>query len=254
MADLKYVDANVVIEQDDNGAPVMLATRAPGQVAAQPDPSGAVIMRGAVSGNPKADPVTGRFAGKKLRDLQVVAQTVEQGAPVFRSGTPTGVDPLVWERRLDLVRVAAREDNMMDPVSATQFLTGKVPDVTQVNMRSFLDDVMAQRIADAVDALDHANKSRRERPDVRVAAPAGWVRRVIQELDTPQALHFVKRLEGKGWSPEEINKIVISRIKDPERKQALEQLYGEGKPAEGATLPTGKPMKNTPTKEVTTSG
>ena len=54
--------------------------------------------------------------------------------------------------------------------------------MTQVDMRAFLDDVMAQRIADAVDALDHANKPRRDRPDVRVAAPAGWVRRVIQEL------------------------------------------------------------------------
>lgn len=247
MADLKYVDSNVVIEEDDNGAPIMLAARAPGQVAAQPEDSGAVVFRGARSGNRNFDPVTGHFAGKK-KPLEVVAQTVQAGAPVFRSGIPDGVDPLVWERRLDMIREAARQDDLMDAVAATAFLTGRVPDVTKVNMQSFLDDVTAQRMDDAVDALDHANKPRRDRPDVQVKAPAGWVRRVIQDLDTPQALHFVKRLEGKGWSPQDIKKIVVSRVRDPERKKALLQLYGE------SPLPTGKPMKNTPKKEVATSG
>src|SRR4051794_20484071 len=52
------------------GGLVMFATRAPGQVAAQPDPSGAVVQRGAASGNPKFDPVTGRFAGGKGKDLK----------------------------------------------------------------------------------------------------------------------------------------------------------------------------------------
>jgi hypothetical protein len=229
----------------DTGAPIMFAVRKPGQVAAQPDASGAVVFRGAASGNKNYDPVTGHFAGKKLNNLEVVAQTVAGGAPVYRSGTPQGVDPLVWERRLDQVRDAARQDEMMDAVSATQFLTDKVADVTQVNMRAFLDDVMGQRIADAVDALDQANKPRRDQSDVKVKAPAGWVRRVIQDLDNAQALHFVKRLEGKGWSPEDINKIVISKIRDPERKQALQQLYGEGQPAEGTP---------TPKKEEVTSG
>lgn len=231
---------DTIIETDDNGAPVMFAVRKPGQVAAQPEGSGAVVYRGARSGNKNFDPITGRFAGQKPRGMQVVAQTVQAGAPVMRSGMPQGVDPLVWERRLDMVREAGRQDEMMDPTSATAFLTGKVPDVTKVDIATFLSDVTSQRIADAVDALDHANKPRRDRPDVKVAAPAGWVRRVIQELDTPQALHFVKRLEGKGWSPEDINKIVISRIRDPERKKALQQLYGEAPPAEGEVKTGGK--------------
>ena len=66
-----------IIEHDDNGAPIMLA-RAPGQVAAQPAPSGAVVYRGAASGNQNFDPVTGKFAGKKLRPLEVVAQTIRR--------------------------------------------------------------------------------------------------------------------------------------------------------------------------------
>ena len=62
--------------------------RKPGQVAAQPDSSGAVLYRGARSGNANFDPITGKFAGKKLRKLEVVAQTVQGQAPTFRAGIP----------------------------------------------------------------------------------------------------------------------------------------------------------------------
>ncbi|HWI69703.1 MAG TPA: hypothetical protein VNS88_15220 [Nitrospiraceae bacterium] len=227
---------------EDDAAPVMFAVRRPGQVAAQADPSGAIVFRGARSGNSNFDPATGQFAGSKPKKLSVVAQTVNAGAPLMRSGAPQGVDPLVWERRLDTVREAARQDEMMDQASATQFLTGKVPDVTQVDINSFLNDVSAQRLADLVDTLDQQFKPRRERPDVKVAASAGWVRRAMAELDTAHLLHLAKRLEGKGWSPEDINKMFVSKVKNAENKKALQQLYGE------TQLPTEK------TKEVKTSG
>jgi hypothetical protein len=217
----------------DSGAPVMFA-RAPGQVATQPESSGAVLFRGAASGNKNFDPVTGKFAGKKLNKLEVVAQTVQEGAPAgFRSGIPNGVDPLVWERRLDAVRDAAREDEMLTPVTAMQFLTGRVAVPAQVNIAAFLDDVTAQRIADVADALDYSYKPKRDRPSVKVAAPAGWIRRVMAELTPPQTLHLVKRLEGRGWSPEDVKKLVIDRIRDPEKKKALQQLYGETPAKEG---------------------
>ena len=175
-----------VIDTDaDTGAPVFFAVRKPGQVAAQPDASGAVLYRGAQSGNPNFDPITGKFAGKKLRALQVVAQTVQAGAPPLRAGVPTGVDPLVWERRLDMVRDAARTSEEMTPVTVTQFLTGKVPDVTQVDIAAFLSDVTAQRISDLADALDYKFKSRRDRPDVKVTTTASWAKRIFTRLDVP---------------------------------------------------------------------
>lgn len=217
---------DTVIETDDNGAPVMLAVRRPGQVAAQ-NTSGAVVYRGAQSGNASFDPASGQFAGKKNKPLTVVAQTVAGGAPVMRSGTPEGVDPLIWERRLDTVRDAARQDEMMDAAGVTKFLTGKVADVTQVDINSFLNDVSAQRVSDLADAMDYQLKPKRDKPDVKVGASAGWMRRAMAELDTPQLLHLVKRLEGRGWTPEDINKHVVSKVKDPERKKALQQLYGE---------------------------
>ena len=45
-------------------------------------------------------------------------------------------------------------------------------------------------------------------------------------------MHLVKRLEGRGWEPDDIRKLVIAKIRDPERKKALEQAYGEGPPEE----------------------
>ena len=88
------------IDTDDNGAPIMLAVRKPGQVAAQPDSSGAVLYRGARSGNANFDPITGKFAGKKLRGLEVVAQTVagrrshvSLGHPIWSRSAGVGAPP-----------------------------------------------------------------------------------------------------------------------------------------------------------------
>ena len=83
------------------------------------------------------------------------------------------------------------------------------------------------------DALDFSLKPRRDRPEVKVAAPAGWIRRVMSELDAPQTLQLVKRLEGRGWDAADINRIVISKVKDPEKKKALQQAYGEPEPEQG---------------------
>jgi hypothetical protein len=234
---------DVDFDPDYTGAPVLFAVRKPGQVAAQPDSSGAVLYRGAAAGNPNFDPVTGKFAGKKLRALQVVAQTVQAGAPPLRSGVPTGVDPLVWERRLDMVRDAARTNESMTPVTATAFLTGKVPDVTQVDIAAFLADVTAQRISDLADALDYKIRPRRDRPDVKVTTTAAWAKNVFNGLDVPQSLHLVKRLEGRGWEPDDIRKLVIAKIRDPERKAALEQAYGEGTPEPEEEKPGGNKEK-----------
>lgn len=212
----------------DNGGPPILLARAPGQVATQPPSSGAVVRRGARSGNANFDPVTGKFAGKKLKDLKVVAQTVQAGAPTFQGGVPQGVDPLVWARRMDVVRDAGRQLEMMTAETAETFLAARVADVSKVNIDAFLNDVMTQRLDDLADALDYSIKPRRDRPEVKVSAPASWARRVFDELNPAQSLQLVKRLEGRGWEPDDIRKLVIAKIRNPERRKALEQAYGEG--------------------------
>jgi hypothetical protein len=212
----------------DNGEPpIMLAVRKPGQVAAQPDASGAVVRRGAASGNPNFDPVTGKFAGKKLRalkdGLEVVAQTVQQGALPTQSGVPTGVDADAWARRLAAVRDAGRTLDDLTAETLTAFLRARVLDVNQVDIGQFLSDVQWQRIADLADALQQKHK---EKGFVRIDATSGWIKKVFNNLDGPMAGHLVKILEGRGWSQDEIKNNIIKRVKNKEIRGYLETLYG----------------------------
>lgn len=225
-----------IVAHDDFAPPIMLAARAPGQVAAQPESSGAVVRRGAVSGNPNFDPITGKFAGQKLRGLEVIQQAgeaIQAGAMPQRSGVPSGVSAHVWERRLDVVREAARLKDTMNAVNATAFLAEKVADVTQVDINAFLGDVRAQRLADLVDVLDQSVQARKARQPVRVLAPNSWTKRVFNELNDAEALSLLKRLEGKGWDADEINKYVVSKIRDKQRREFLQQSFGEPAAPEG---------------------
>src|SRR4051812_46217900 len=92
---------------DSSGYPILLATRSPGQVAAQ-TPSGASILRGARSGNPNSDPASGRFAKGGIRKPLQGSGGIINPIAVNRLGVPQGVSQEEWERRLDAIRDAAR--------------------------------------------------------------------------------------------------------------------------------------------------
>lgn len=221
------------IAVDEKGFPILLAVRKPGQVAAQPDPSGAVIIRGARSGNPQADPATGRFAGSG----GTATQPEEEVVQITRT-LPQGMTEEVYERRQDIVRDAARELDDMDAGDAKDFLKGRVANLAQVNIDLFLRDVRAQRLDDLLDILDAQMRSRvagmrRSRRFVRMAAPKGWTKRVFAGLDDNEVLKLVKRLEGRGWDPEDLTQHVIKRVTNEERRTKLEQLYGESRPKKG---------------------
>jgi hypothetical protein len=232
------------IISDNGSAPVMFAggVRAPGQVAAQPIGSGAVVARGAASGNPNFDPITGKFAGNKTKQLQVVAQTLQQGALPMLSGVPTGTDPIVWARRMAAVRDAARELEDWTPQTAQTFLAARVANVNAVDINQFLADVQWQRIYDLADVLDA--KVRTKLP-VRLLAQAGWTKRIFTGLDTAQASHLVKIVEGRGWDVEDIKKEIVAKVKNVELRKQLELLYGEAPKKQGKKLPapagTAKP-------------
>jgi hypothetical protein len=230
MSDVELVISN-------NGEPPLLLARAPGQVADQGIGSGAVVLRGARSGNPNFDPLTGKFSGTKSKALQVVAQTVQQGALPMRTGVPQGVNPVVWEKRMDQVRAAARELDMMDEKGAIAFLTGKVTDINQVDINAFLADVKIQRMADLVDVLDARVRAGIKKVPVRLVAPQAWTVRAFGGLTAPEAGHLVQRLQGKGWDPSDISTHIIAKMKNKEIKGYLEQLYGEAPKKEGKKLP-----------------
>jgi len=218
------------IHYTEDGFPVMLATRAPGQVAAQPDPSGVTILRGARSGNPKADPVTGRFAGGKPGrgvkgqggDVVVTQQT---------RNLPQGVTPEQWEKRQDIVRDAARQLAEINPEAAKAFLKAH-PNVAadQVNVDLFVRDCQEQRVSDLIDVINaNANGG-----IIKVGATSTVTKRIFNQLDDAQMLRVTKRLEGLGWEPDAIRNDIIENMANKERRAALEQAYGERKPKSGA--------------------
>jgi hypothetical protein len=288
-----------IIADPETGMPIMLAVRKPGQVAAQPDPSGISIQRGASSGNPNADPRTGQFskgggskqslsvndpvlwAGlspetkayinvqvktygadsvvlKKVSDDSVnvtlrtgaaaltsfsvqisgAVSTTDAATDKSRSTIPDGVDPEVWNRRLDMVRAAARENDEFDEGDLKEFLTGRVKNMDQVDIASFLADVRAQRMDDLLDILDQQTRPKIDgmkisRRMVKMSAPKGFSKRVFNGLSDDEVISLVKRLEGRGYDPDDLNKFVISGITNESRRTKLQQLYGESKPKSG---------------------
>ena len=224
MSDDEHIQNEIYVNGGDE-PPIMLAVRAPGQVAAQPDPSGAVVRRGAVSGNENFDPITGHFAGKKLKGLEVVAETIQAGALPTQSGVPAGVDPIVWARRMAAVRDAARQLEDLTADTVGTFLQARVVDVNQVDIQQFLADAQWQRIADLADAMDQKLKGKKGQ--VNVGVSGSFAKRVFAGLDGAMAGHLVKILEGKGWSADDIKNNIIKKVRDPELKQHLDVLYGE---------------------------
>jgi hypothetical protein len=307
--------------EDEAGNVMMFATRAggvalrerkPGQVAPQPVGSGGSIRRGARSGNPNADPVSGRFGskggggsvttgGKKVTlhpsavalirkqkqslgadrvtavaagtEAQVtlwkgnqsvasitvptsaspqatvdafVGQAGVEGTPQ-RSSVPQGADPDAWQRRVDAVRDAAREFDSLGAGDVKDFLKARPGiNVNQVDVDRFLVDVQEQRLDDLADLMDVQLRGtiegmKKSRRFVTVKAPKGWQKRVVAKLDDTQYVQLLKRLEGKGFDPQDLIDNVISKISDEGRRAKVEQLYGESRKK------TKKPKQNAAT-------
>jgi len=172
--------------------------------------------------------------------VEITGPPVGEGdtASAQRSSVPAGVDVEAWNRRLDLVRAAARENDDFDEGDLKEFLTGKVQDMSQVDMTAFLADVRAQRMDDLLDILDQQTRPKVEgmkisRRMVKVSAPKGFARRVFNGLNDDEVLILVKRLEGRGYDPADLTKHVISGITNLERRTKLEQLFGQSKPKSG---------------------
>lgn len=291
------------IIKDEGGWPILLATQAPGQVAAQPASSGVSEASGATSGNPWKDPANGQFtngppglrvftgeqvlktiinAAKKMIDAEV-ERTGADGIGAYQKGDdasivlvkgdtrvsvfvvptensqqdlidtfetqfgtpeenplgpvsrlPQGVTQEQWDRRVESVRNAARALSVIDEEKAREFLEKTKADLTQVDLAAFVADVREARLDDLVDVLAGQTKNLVERAvpggGVRVSASRGWVKSQLRNLTDDEVIRIVKRLEMRGFDPEEIKTHVISKIPDKKRRKKLEQLYGEGTP------------------------
>lgn len=211
------------VEHDKKGNIIFLA-RAPGQVADQGQASGAVAYRGAASGNSKFDPKTGRFAGgaRKVSESKIVDQNP---LTTTRSGLPQGVDAEEWNRRLDTVRDASRA-GVNDQDNATTFLKGRVNDLSKVDVRQFIVDVRASLLDDLVDSFQSQYKGS-PRGQIKVAASGSMLKTKVSSLDAGEYASLALRLRAKGWTEKDLKKNLISKVKDPQIKSSLEQIYGE---------------------------
>lgn len=225
-----------ILETIDGGL-VMFATRAPGQVAAQPDPSGAVVQRGAASGNPKFDPVTGRFAGGKGKKLPG-DESGNTDNPA-RDPSKGNVDPAALQRRRDVIRRAAGLMEEMNMTEASQWLESFGVDTSVARVDTFLADVRQQRIDYLVDTmvpnLDATVQAQHEGQMVSLKAPKSWSSKVLNSLTDGEMLQLHQRLVGQGFDPEDVSKNLIDGMKNKKRKDQLQQVFGE-KPAEPAPV------------------
>jgi hypothetical protein len=164
---------------------------------------------------------------------ETVDSFVAQLGPTSRSGIPVGVTPEEWTRRHAAVRDAARESHDMNEGDARDFLQGRAQQIDKVDMQQFLHDVREQRLDDLADVLDQQIRGRvesmkRSRSTVRVVAPKGWARRVFNGLKDAEVVELIRRMEGKGWSQQDLVDQVLPRIKEEKRREAITQLLGKG--------------------------
>jgi hypothetical protein len=217
------------IEQKD-GNVVMFATRAPGQVAAQPDPSGAVVQRGAASGNPKFDPVTGRFAGGKARGCPDEAGASGNNK-VVRQTAAGNIDPVAAQRRRDLVRTAANLQSEMTMTDASKWLEQFGVDTSIARVDAFLGDVRQQRIDYLVDTMAPVLRStvdaRKAGQVVSLKAPKSWSSSVLRSLTDAEMVQLHQRLVGQGFDPQDVSNTLIKGMGNKKRKEQLQQVFGE---------------------------
>lgn len=214
-------------ELTDNGDVIFLA-RAPGQVADNTSKAtGASVNRGARSGNKNFDPGSGRFAKKGGADPRGPVEVDVNPVAVSRSGIPQGVTTDQWEKRMDMVRDAARKLVGANEADVASFLKGKVADLSQINLGQFLIDVRAQQVDDLVDVYDHSMRGRlSQKNGIRMQASKPYAKRLVQDLTDTEIITIVTRLLNKGWKAAAIKKNVIKTINDQERRERLEGMVG----------------------------
>ena len=230
---------NDVTEIEQQDGIITMFARAPGQVATQPPSSGAVVRRGASRGNPNFDPVTGKFAGKKLKK----PGDEEETKPGASGGAKTqaqqaNMDPVAFMRRRDLIRRAAALTEEFTMTTAGQWLEKFGVDVASANVESFLADVRNQRIDYLVDAMrpnlratvdaQHVNQV------VTLKAPASWTSSTINSLTDGEILQLYTRLAGQGFDPQDVSTHLVKKVRGRKRKSALQQLFGETEGTENA--------------------
>lgn len=177
------------IGKDSTGMPVLLA-----------DVPNAGVTRTAPaqrSGNPNHDTASGKFGAGGGKNPPATAR-------------PANADPHEYNRMLAAARDAAREFDNPEAGDIQEFLAGRARDPKQVDVEGFLALVRQQRIADLADLLDNqfrlAGSLPQGRRKVRLAAPKGYVRKAVKNLEPSEVDQLISVIVSRGHDEAEVKK------------------------------------------------
>jgi hypothetical protein len=179
-----------------------------------PNANVARIASGQKSGNKRHDVRSGKFgAGGASRQR--------------KPDPPNTTDSAGYHRMLDAVRAAAREFDDPSQADIADFIKARATNPDQVDIAQFFQMVVDQRRADLVDLLDHQLRSNGPlasgRRKVRLAAPRGYMKRLLGSMK-PEDLSFVMhRLEALGHPSAKVEEFFKGRVKDDTHATAVEQ-------------------------------
>jgi hypothetical protein len=162
------------------------------------------------SGNPHHDVHSGKFGEGQSKSKK-------------KSSVPAGQDAEAFLRRRDTLRDAARQSTGMTAGDLEKFLKGRVnraPSVQELN--DMLIEVRQERINDLVDILDAGSNAA-----VGLKAGKSYIKAVINGLGDEELLQLARRLQYKGWDGDKIDRFVLSRIADSERRDSLANQIGQ---------------------------
>lgn len=193
------------ITLSDDGFPVLMAD--------VPNAGTSTVDANAKSGNPRHDKASGKFGSGG-------------GGKQGPSQAQANFDPTELALRRDALRDAARQSDAMTAEDATQFLKSRVRDMTKVDMDQFLRGIREQRLDDLADllAIDMGAKKSLK---VKISATRGYTKKVFSGLSDDEVLHMAVRMTRRGFSEDTIQRSFLNRIKEPERRQALTDRYGD---------------------------
>lgn len=178
-----------------------------------PNSGAATLDPNAKSGNDAHDTASGKFASK--------GGDKDDGKTV----APANVDPLDYKRMIDAVRDAARQFDVPEIGDIKEFLAGRAKSPDTVDAEAFLQQVVEQKKADAVDLFDQAMRSSGILPRgsrrVRLSAPRGYVRKLLNQMSADTQAEIMHRLEAKGHDEADVEAFFNSKVKEEKHAEAV---------------------------------
>ena len=208
-------------ELDNNGYPILFAARHP-VAAAQSHRSQCLAW--CRSGNPTADPASGRFSGIRQPKTGGVAD-VNLLLPITRTTAGRHTGGVGTQARCN--QDAARVEEMNARCQGLPQRQGA--DVSKVD-GCLIAEVREQRIDDLIDVLDNqlrtkVDGSQRARRFVRLQAPRGFVKRLFASLSDDEVIKVTTRLANRGWGVDDLVSQIISRVSKQDRRTQLEERF-----------------------------